>query len=371
MKTMKTGLFLCVAGACMLGVCGAEPVSDAEVADYLVPYKYGKPIIEPSGVPGAFDELAVDHPKAFVHDGRFYLSYLGYDGISYQTGLAVSDDLLHWTRLGVVFRRGDSTNGWDRMGRVVSGYLRDNDYYGTQRLLARDGRYYLTYHAYPGKGYESGGAANGLAWAASPTSLVWTAHDRPILQKTDTAGDWDAAGLYSAAPYVRPDGQVWLYYTAKEQRKWPWHEQVGVAFSADGSLLNWTRHAGNPVCRTGTTAFDTRFCGGSDMFYDARRKTYVRYYMAFDGRHARVGLGLSRDGLAWRNWPKCILDVGGPGSLDETHAHKTAFLRKDGRRYLIYCAVRPLKDDAERAKFKKGRWNEFRCLTIASSEPFN
>ena len=59
------------------------------------------------------------------------------------------------------------------------------------------------------------------------------------------------------------------------------------------------------------------------------------------------------------------------GEIDETHAHKTAHAWLNGDLYLIYCAVRPLKGDAERAKFYKGKaWNEYRCLTIARSRPW-
>ena len=62
--------------------------------------------------------------------------------------------------------------------------------------------------------------------------------------------------------------------------------------------------------------------------------------------------------------------VGRPGEIDATHAHKSNAIWHDGRLWLVYCAVRPLKDDAERAKFKTANWNEYRCLTLACSAPF-
>ena len=67
-----------------------------DVTPYLTPNKYGMPVLEASGVEGSFDCRAVDCPTVFRHNGSFYMMYVGFDGIGYQTGLARSDDLLHW-----------------------------------------------------------------------------------------------------------------------------------------------------------------------------------------------------------------------------------------------------------------------------------
>src|SRR3954471_11399197 len=79
---------------------------------YLTPYKYGKPVLVGSGEPGAFDEHAVDCPFVFQHHDQFYMMYVGYDGIGYQTGLATSRDLLHWKPRGVILRRNEGA-AWD------------------------------------------------------------------------------------------------------------------------------------------------------------------------------------------------------------------------------------------------------------------
>ena len=64
-------------------------------ADYRTPYKYNRPILAPSGKPGTFDAIGVDNMRIFRHKGRFYATYIGFDGVGYQTALAVSDDLLN------------------------------------------------------------------------------------------------------------------------------------------------------------------------------------------------------------------------------------------------------------------------------------
>jgi beta-1,4-mannooligosaccharide phosphorylase len=59
--------------------------------------------------PEAFDSKTVDYPFVFFHDGQFYMTYVGYDGIGYQTGLASSKDLINWKKLDCILKRDPSS----------------------------------------------------------------------------------------------------------------------------------------------------------------------------------------------------------------------------------------------------------------------
>lgn len=131
-------------------------------AQYATDFKLEKPVLAPSGIPGTFDSIAVDAPVSFRHGGKNYAMYIGYDGIGYQTALAVSEDMVCWKTLGVILPR--SGNGWDKVGRAVSCALHDNRLYGNRELLKINGRYWMFYHSYPGEGYEVEPAANDIAW---------------------------------------------------------------------------------------------------------------------------------------------------------------------------------------------------------------
>ena len=188
-------------------------------ADYQTPYKLNRPILAPSGEPGDFDALGVDNMRIFRHKGRFYATYIGFDGVGYQTALAVSDDLIEWQKLGVIFPRG-SANAWDRVGRAVSCWLHDVDLYGNRELIAKDGKYWMFYHAYPDEGYEGGSAANGLAWTEDDTFHDWHFLDKPVFEK-GAEGEWDGGGLYSV--WVVPFENSWrMYYNGKNNLHWPW-----------------------------------------------------------------------------------------------------------------------------------------------------
>ena len=113
-------------------------------------YKYGKPILTGSGIKGDFDSAAVDCPNVFSHNGRFYMTYIGFDEIGYQTGLAVLDNLIDWEKLGVILKRGSHAE-WDKVGMAATSLLMDRDLYGGNKLKKYQGKYWLVYHAYPQK----------------------------------------------------------------------------------------------------------------------------------------------------------------------------------------------------------------------------
>src|ERR1700677_3732811 len=80
-------------------------LSTAGVVPFRTPYKYGRLVLENSDVPGAFDSKGVDGAFVGSIDGKFYMTYIGFDGVGYQTGLATSNDLVHWTKEGLILAR--------------------------------------------------------------------------------------------------------------------------------------------------------------------------------------------------------------------------------------------------------------------------
>ncbi len=329
--------------------------------DYLTPYKYGKPVIEPSGIEGEFDCFGVDNMRICRHNGKFYMFYIGFDGSGYRTALAISDDLLTWEKMGIVL---DKNSGipWDTNGRAISSLLADVDLYGSRTLVKNDGKYVMFYHAYPGKGYESGAAANGIAWSDDEELIKWHCEEKPVFEK-GKSGEWDSGGLYST--WIVPhDGKYLLYYNGKNKEDWPWHEQVGMAFS--DTLHNWKRYKNNPILKVTANHWDSIFSCGQHVLYDSRNGRWVMFYCGFDGVHAQEGVAVSDDMLTWEKCPIPIVEYGVPGSIDSTHAHKPCIIYHNGMLWHFYCAVRPTETDEEKKKYGK----EFRCITVARSKPF-
>lgn len=329
--------------------------------DYLTPYKYGKPVLAPSGVEGEFDRFGVDNLRIVSHGGKFYMFYIGFDGTGYRTALAVSDDLLHWEKKGIVLDKG-SKNPWDTNGRAVSSLFCNPDLYGKQELIKYDGKYIMFYHAYPGKGYETGAAANGLAWSTDENLLEWHCEDAPVFEK-GKSGEWDGDGLYSAR-IIQHDGKFCLYYTGKKDTADLWNEQIGFAFS--DNLHDWKRYEKNPILKVSPGCWDSVFTSGGQLLFDSRKKRWVMFYFGFNLKRAQEGIAVSDDMLNFEKCPEPIITCGKDGEIDSQYAHKPCVIYHDGMLWHFYCAVRPTVTDDEKRRFG----NEYRCITVARSKKF-
>jgi len=329
-----------------------------DIERYLTPYKWGRPVLTASGAEGAFDRHAIDCPFVFRHRNRFYMMYVGFDGIGYQTALAVSDDLLAWRHLAVILRRGERA-GWDETNVAGTWLLRDNELHGPGTLKKWNGKYWMAYHAYPGTGYEEGSAKIGLAWTEDEDLLVWHRLEAPILTPEE-GGDWERGGLYKEC-LLEHEGMFYLFYNAKNHNDGRWIEQTGLATSRD--LLVWRRYEGNPVLRVTPEAWDSGFVSDPCVLRDGG--TWVMYFFGYNYKKAQEGLALSDDLLHWRKHPEPIIRTGSDGELDSTFAHKPSILSHNGVLYHFYTASRPPRDKDPYVNV----FPEFRTITVATSKP--
>lgn len=347
-----------------------------EIAPFRTSFKYPKLILSATGTKGDFDERTVDDPIVVYANGIFNMLYIGWDGIGYQTGLATSPDLIHWTRKALVAPR-DPASKYTKYNLALSSILRNKNLRSRGEAIKVNGRYLGAWNAYPSAGYEEGAAVIGLAW--SDDLLHWQLTD-PILTPQDGA-PWEHGGLY------RPDlmldrGTYYLYYNAKtdtlpKSEGGGWHEQTGVATSTD--LKTWSRYAANPILHNGprgsstypaentistqspvtADARDSRFA--SNPFVVQNGCDFAMFYFGFGyqrpGRACEM-LALGADPYTFTKVPEILIDTGAPGTFDETFAHKPSVITHEGILYHFYCAV-------------SGQWpNEVRGIAVASSRPW-
>ena len=279
----------------------------ASLGSLRTPHKRPSLLLAPSHTRGAYDSHAVDCSFLCSHDGRFYMTHVGWDGVAYRTGLASSDDLIHWRREGVILDRGPKGSPTEH-NAALSWIVRDNDLFGAGRLKRVRGRFLGTYHSYPGAGYEAGPAAIGLCW--SDGRRHWEV-DEPILRCTD--GDpWERGGLYKSC-LVEHDGTYWMFYNAKNVATWPRVEQIGAAVSTD--LKSWTRLQQNPLLRVGPPgAFDDKFVSDPCVLRAGDVWVMFHYALSSDG-HARDTVAFSHDLVNWERSNEVLVDVGPPGSI--------------------------------------------------------
>ena len=309
----------------------AQAFPECSASGFDTPYKYGKLVLSASENQGDYDSKTVDCPFVFRHEDRFYMTFVAFDGVGYQTGLASSSDLVRWEKQGAILKR-DASSPVVKYNIAMNWILRENALRSQGDLVKIDGRFVGAYHAYPNEGLEQGAAVIGLCYSEDLRN--WEVGP-PVLHPDDGA-PWEHGGLYKPC-ILKHRGSYYIFYNAKNQTKSPWHEQTGVAMSSD--LKHWTRYLENPVIPNGGSGSpDEIFASDPCVLQDGDKWAF--YYFGLDAKGvARDLLATGRDLFHPEKCKQVIVDVGAPGSVDSRYAHKPSLIQHEGDLYHFYCAV--------------------------------
>lgn len=329
-------------------------------------YKYGKPVLMPSGEKSTYNEKAVDCPFVFWHNHKYYMMHVGFDGKGYQTALATSYDLIHWEQESVILPRGTGKR-WDSGSIAGMWILKHDNLFERPALKKVQGKYWMIYHSYPDSGYEAGPAEIGLACTDDESLHDWTRLESPVLSWKD-GEDWESGGLYKGS-LIESQGRYYLFYNAKNSEQWVWNEQIGIAYSDD--MLHWKRHTENPVIRNSRGTWDSFFC--AEPYIVKYNDVWLMFFYGYDGKHAREGVAYSKDLYHWVKLDSPLITHGKAGDIDAMHAHKPSIVYENGVLYHYYCAVREQKDSDPAFNYDPTAMpgesrKEFRCITFAASK---
>lgn len=307
------------------------------------PYKYGL-VVAPQD-----NSHKIDCPTVFSKDGKWFMTYVCYngkggtDGRGYETWLATSDDLLHWSTLGRILEYAD--DGWDKNQRGGFPSLIDWNWGGSYNIEKYKGHYWMTYIGGEGTGYEAVNAPLSIGLAATrgdvKTAHPWETFSKPVLSYKDKNSQWWEQMTQYKSNVYRIDKKLFgyqfmMYYNAGgKNATHPKGERIGVAFSND--LKKWTRYSGNPIF-----AHDTDGTITGDAQIVKMGNVYVMFYFsAFNPTreyYAYNTFAASYDLIHWSDWQGADLIV--PSKpYDEMFAHKSYVIKHNGVVYHFYCAV--------------------------------
>ena len=326
----------------------AHDISEKEMnevyAQIRTPYKYGL-VVAPQD-----NYHKIDCPTVFQENGKWYMTYVvyngkdGLDGRGYETWLAESEDLLNWTTSGRLLSYKD--NGWDMNQRGGFPSLIDWNWDGSYRMGTYQNRHWMTYIGGHGTGYEAVKEPLniGISWTEGDitTPHEWQTSDKPMLSIDDKDVQWwEKLVQYKSTIY--DDTQKTLgkrfvmFYNAgginpDNHLK---AERIGIALSND--LKKWKRYAGNPVFANevgGIITGDAQIAKMGDLYV-------MFYFMAYDPSrkyNAFNTFAVSRDLIHWQRWDGPDL-ISPSKPYDEMFAHKSCVVKHDGVVYHFYCAV--------------------------------
>ncbi|GAB3315417.1 hypothetical protein GCM10027299_04550 [Larkinella ripae] len=295
------------------------------------PYKYG--IVVPQPDSGRL----VDSPTVFRKAGRWYMTYILFDGKGYETWLAKSADLLHWTTLGKLLSFTET--GWDATQKAGYVALVDTEWGGSYDVERVQNRYWLSYLGGSEKGYEAGRLGVGMASTSDLTQPVEARRRaQPVLSAIDRDARWyDNKTIYKSL-VIRDKAQktgypFLMYYNAKGEK--PDADGRGfesIAMAVSNDLTRWKRYGQEPLITR-----KTGICGDAQI--TKMGDLYVMFYFgAFWKPGAFERFACSYDLVNWTDWTGEDLIAPSEPS-DKTYAHKPWVIKWNGVVYHFYNAV--------------------------------
>lgn len=295
------------------------------------PYKYGV-VLKGEGT----NEL-VDCPSVFRHGKHWYMMYVAITNkVGYQTYLARSDDLVHWTKLGRILSF--PKTGWDAWQADGGIALADDNWDGTHELEKYDHKYWLSYIGGARQGYETDPLSTGIAWTHHPTWLhFWhRLQENPVLSPHQPdVRSFETKTIYkSQIIHDQSESLGWpfiMYYNGKLKNG---YEQIGMAVSKD--MLHWSRYGTNSVVVNGEVK--KRGMSGDPQIVKIGDVWVMFYFGAGWKPQAFDTFACSYDLVHWTKWSGPNL-IQPSEPYDNTYAHKPWVLKYHGVVYHFYCAV--------------------------------
>ena len=225
------------------------------------------PVLSP-GAGGEWDSVDVLNPSVIRFHGEYWNFYSGYDGRTWSTGAAVSDDGVAWRKKGRVL----SPAGWE------GSYIAAN---GSALMVANEILYWYV-----------AGDPHQIALARSSDGMTWVKSKGPVVG-LGPRGSFDERAV--ADPYVIREGnRFYLFYLGMDRAQ---RQSIGMAQSSDG--IQWVKLRANPILEPGSRgSFDEAGLGEPAVWSSAGL-----WWMLYTGRDIReergIGLAKSSDGVHW------------------------------------------------------------------------
>lgn len=283
----------------------------------------GCAFVQAGPVPGAQQPLMyyadADHGAPFAKDPdvvRFGGRYLMYYSVRMPgrigIGIAESDDLTHWSKVGEM----DPAADYEKKGLAAPA------------ALVYEGQVHLFYQIY------GNGPKDALCHAASEDGIHFERNPtNPIFAPT---GAWNVGRAIDAEVYI--DGDTAFLYGAtrdpqmKRQMLFVATAPVAAGFKRD----SWTQQCDGPILAP-ELEWETKCIEAPTLI-----KHGDRYFMFYAGGYnndpQQIGVAVSDDGLAWeRASDEPLLPNGPEGSWNHSESgHPGVFVDDDGTSWLFF-----------------------------------
>jgi len=299
------------------------------------PFKFGLIMVPDS------NSCKMDCPTVFRKDNKWFMTYIVFDGLGYETWLAESENLLEWTIMGKILSHRDSGD-WDSNQKAGYPSLISYEWGGDYTINAYDGKYWMSYFGGSSTGYEKGLLSAGIAFTDKDPARAheWQRLEEPVLSADDPDARWyDNSTIYKSAIYYdekKLTGHPFImYYNARGDSINPDKGAERISMAVSDDMVHWKRYGTEPCINQhkGITgdAVVQRIDDVYVMFYfrawwtDSYATAYNRFACSYDLVH-------------WTDWEGPNL-IEPSEEYDGLFAHKSCVVKHDGMVYHFYNAV--------------------------------
>ncbi|MGN6494326.1 MAG: glycosylase [Agriterribacter sp.] len=298
------------------------------------PFKYGIVLTAPDSTKMA------DSPTIFRLNGKWYMSYIIFDGKGYETWLAESDDLLHWNTTGRLMSFTENT--WDASQKAGYLSLVDIKWGGSYEPAKYEGRYWMSYLGGADKGYEAGRLGIGMSYTTDISKPLEVERlKEPVLSAIDSSATWyDNKTIYKSSVIADPEKHtghpfVMFYNAAGKKTDAKGHQFESIAMAVSDDMKQWKRFGDSPVLTRGRG-----ICGDAQIV--KMDDLYVMFYFGYNWKDGETGafdrFACSYDLKNWTDWDGPNL-VEPTEPYDQQYAHKPWMIKWNGVVYHFYNAV--------------------------------
>ncbi|MHC4743903.1 MAG: family 43 glycosylhydrolase [Planctomycetota bacterium] len=257
-------------------------------------------------------------PDVVSFKGQYYMYYSippyrdGRENDGWAVGIARSDDLDTWKRIGEILPAGE----YEKKGLAAPA------------VIVFEGKIHLFYQTY------GNGPKDAICHAWSDDGIHFERNrTNPIFAPT---GDWTVGRAIDAEVIV--DGDSMLLYCATRDPAMKVQMLAVAAAPLDSSFVreSWKQLCDAPILKP-ELPWEKK-CIEAAAVWKHKGKFYMFYAGAYNNQPQQIGCAVSSDGVAWKRLSdKPILPNGKPGEWNSSESgHPGVFVDNDGQTYLFF-----------------------------------
>ncbi|WEK36713.1 MAG: family 43 glycosylhydrolase [Candidatus Pseudobacter hemicellulosilyticus] len=254
-------------------------------------------------------------PKLLYFKGQYlmYYSVPGRDNQQWSIGIAASQDLTNWKKVGVIQPAAD----YEKNGLCAPG------------AILKDGKVQLFYQTY------GNGRKDAICHAWSEDGINFTRNPtNPIFHPT---GNW-TCGRAIDAEVVEFKNRYFLYFATRDTAFKVQMQGVAATASTRTSFNRdeWTQLVDSSILKPELPW--EKQCIEAATCIQKGKYLYMFYAGGYNNEPQQIGLARSKDGIRWdRVTTAPFLPSGAPGEWNESESgHPDIFKAKDGKHYLFF-----------------------------------